>query len=209
MINIEKNTPSIYTRESRDFQFYCKLLEVVVNSSKYNIDNITNVYNPLLCNDRVLDLLKSCLNFNSNIDYTDSDLRIILNGFANMIKYKGTRRGIAAAISIVLKLYNYKADYYINIINKNDLNPYTIKIGTSKTINKNYLYDLLEYVKPVGYDIEIYMTTTSAFTSQILYSVEIEEDSASASAVSSIGSLSDSNSKANINRSQVMKLGDE
>lgn len=178
MLDIEKMVPYIYLKESRDFQLYSRLLELVINSVKYDIDSITNIYNPQLCNDRMLDLLCSIYNFKNRNKYTDEDLRIILAGFPYLIKYKGTQKGIEYAIALVLKAQNLENEYFVNIIRKNDdtTKEYTIQIGTLENINETYLLDLLDYVKPVGFKTEILQITKEMYQSDIRTTITYEED---------------------------------
>lgn len=171
MIDLTKQVPNVYVDESRDFQLYLRLLNVIIGGTKFSIDSIVDIFDPKICNNRVLDLLCTTFNFNPKIKFTDEELRIILAGFGSLIKNKGTRKGIEQAISLVLKTQNIVTDYDVAIINQNvsiesEMN-YYIQITIPKEINRLYLYELLEYVKPVGYTISVYLISRSTVENSI------------------------------------------
>ena len=183
MIDLTKQVPNVYVDESRDFQLYLRLLNVIIGGTKFTIDNIVDIYDPKVCNNRVLNLLCTTFNFNPKIKFTDEDLRIILAGFGSLIKNKGTRKGIEQAISLVLKTQNISSNYDVIVVNKDvlidpELN-YYIQITIPIEINQLYLYELLEYVKPVGYTINVYLITKieteSAITTIDDYELRINE----------------------------------
>ena len=85
MIHIEKLVPEIY-KESRDFRVFLKLLDIIINSSKYDIDNWTILYDPLLCPDRFLPLLADIIGYRYDNDLSVTENRIIMHEFNSMIK---------------------------------------------------------------------------------------------------------------------------
>lgn len=160
-IDLNNNVPDIYPNESRDFQLYLRLLNVIIGGTKFDIDHIVDIFDPKICNNRVLDLLCTTFNFNPKIKFTDQDLRLILSGFGGLIRNKGTRKGIEQAISLVMKTQNITTPYYIDIINKdperaNSSINYYIELQIDQVVNRSYLLELLEYVKPVGYTVDIF-----------------------------------------------------
>lgn len=160
MIDLINNVPDIYVDESRDFQLYLRLLNIIIGGTKFDIDHIVDIFDPKICNNRVLDLLCTTFNFRPKIRFTDQDLRLILSGFGGLIRNKGTRKGIEQAISLVMKTQNITTKYYIDIVNKDperssNIN-YYIELQIDQIVNRSYLSELLEYVKPVGYTVDIF-----------------------------------------------------
>ena len=88
MINIEKLLPDIYYKESRDFKLFSKLLEIVVNSSDLNIKNMVNILNPELTKDSFLDILATALNYKPKNNFSNDELRIILNNYLYLIRHR-------------------------------------------------------------------------------------------------------------------------
>ena len=185
MINNRYNVPEIYAAKSRDFQVYLRLLDVIVNSTKYDTDKLSDLFDPKVCNDRVLDMLCTTLNFRPKIKFPDDDLRIILSGFGGLIRNKGTAVGLRQAISLVMKTQELNVPYVVMIKNKEyryegneealsgsekvDVDmarakvDYLINLELDEEINRTYLNELLEYVKPIGYTVDVYSASRSTF----------------------------------------------
>lgn len=158
---LQENVPDIYVEQSRDFQLFCNLFDVVNGGVKFDIDSIRDVSDTELCSDRLLEFLKVKLGFLSNKHISTTALRIILKGFPYLIKNKGSRLGIQQAIILFLKTQGIEGA--VTVIPQNRVtNDYDDLIDTykvdvsikSQLLDITILEELLKYVLPAGYDIE-------------------------------------------------------
>ncbi len=148
MIRLQNNTPYIYCQESRDFQLFCRLYDAVNNGVKFDIDSIININDPDLISDRIINLLCTKVGFFPKHNYNTNLLRGIIKIFPEIMKYKGSSRGIELAILTILKYEDTKGVYEIFIDNDNG----EINIYTSIDLqNKLALDDILSYIIPIGY----------------------------------------------------------
>lgn len=195
MLDIEQLTPPVYSKNSRDFQFFSKLLQTAVNSVKYNADNLQNMYDPFKCNDRMLDLLCSIYNYQPKNNPTDQDLRVILTNYTRLMKNKGNRLGIEQAVAMALKLQHINREYSVVIkrmvnsggadvdtaYNENGQlqydqnNSFIITIGINNAFEMKYLKEFLDLVKPVGYLYNAKQVEMTSQSSRIGGTFEIVE----------------------------------
>ena len=176
IFRLEQNVPDIYIKESRDFQMLCNLFDIMHSSTKFDIDTMTNILDPTLCNESVLPFLQSKLGFFTKRDFTTQELRHVLSSFKRLVKDKGSRIGIREAIEIYLKLICSLGSYRITVTNSKQLeqtanlqsfnqtsvekvynkldNVYLIEIQLETSIkNLTVLREMLKYVLPTGYDV--------------------------------------------------------
>lgn len=163
MLDIEKLVPEAYIKDSRDFQLFCKLLGSVVNSSKYDCDSMLNVLNPSKCNNRFLKLLSTYVNYRAKNNPTDEDLRVILESYPYLIRYRGCEQGIKKAICLALKLSNIKDTDYILNISKDKI----IQVSINEFFNIRYMKEFIELVKPVGYYVDMAVTNNESFSTTV------------------------------------------
>ena len=152
-ISTVKLTPSIYSKESRDYQLISRIYDSVFNYSKMGADGVINV--PLSKNfdDRFLDLLAKTLGFESKHDYNTNNLVALVNSFKKIMKNKGTIKAIEDTISMLLKSQNINKRFILETETK----PYTIKIYVPEELQDIVLLeDVLSYILPVGFVYEIY-----------------------------------------------------
>lgn len=210
MLDCINFVPHIYTKESRDMQFFLKLLELVVNSSKLNADSITNAYTPTKCPNRLLGLLATLYNYNSLYDITDSDLRIILDNYNFLTKYKGTRKGIEQAISIVVRLTGELATSFAYDILKYDEQGkpvYIIRVSIDGEYSRRYLQELMNVVMPVGFLLESYKASISSMNTRLEFQHSATYSQADASSVSKVSRIPQSGDTPTvIYRSEVIKV---
>lgn len=164
MFRLQDNVPQIYVEESRDFQLFCRLYDCINNGVKYDIDSMITLLDPMLCNDRVLDLLATKVGFFHNSYIESNILRYIISAFPYILKYKGSKKGIKEAVCTILRA---EGQFEIPQIDINN-NTYNIKIELSKTNieNKKALDEILRYILPIGYTYSIGSYTTSEPTDE-------------------------------------------
>lgn len=157
MLEVESFVPNIYVKKSRDFQMYCKVLEIISNSAKHNADTITDIYNPLICNNRVLSLLSTLCNYNSKRDISDEDLRLILTAYPLLIKNKGTQKGIELAAALTVKLSGKPITYhcdYVRSTEDSSNETHKVRVTMSDTYDERYLEEFMNLVMPAGFTLE-------------------------------------------------------
>lgn len=148
MFRLQDNTPEVYVNNSRDFQLFCRLYDVINNGVRFDANTITDILNPMLINDRMLDLLCTKIGFFTRENIPNDVLRVILSSFPYAIKYKGSKTGILYAVCAILKM---EGTFEVPEIIIND-ETYEVQIYTSVDIkNKKALSEYLKYILPVGY----------------------------------------------------------
>ena len=152
MFRLQDSVPEIYTKESRDFQLFLRLYDYVNSGVRYSAKSIDNLLDPFKCNSRAVSLLCTRVGFFPKSEYNTYALRHIINVFSEMLKYKGSKKGIEIALNAILRAEKNNSDYWVSI---NKLKN-TILILTKKAIqNQTLLEDVLSYIIPTGYTLEI------------------------------------------------------
>ena len=149
MLRLQENTPSVYTDESRDFQLFCRLYDSVINSTKFDIDTIINILDPMFVNDKLLDLMCTKVGFFPRHELNSNTLRYILKVFPYLIKRKGSKKGIEGAVKCMFNIeHTLDATLYVTIDKQNC----EVILRSDKDIkDKIALNELLRYLIPVGY----------------------------------------------------------
>lgn len=154
IIRIANLLPEIYNSESRDFQLFTHILDLVQNSIKFDIDHIIKIINTEEISSEYLDNLKTKVGFFTSNIYTADELRFVLSAFPWLMKYKGSKQGIILCVNTFLKARGVHGTPLVEINNYPD---YTIKIGISTSrVDTTLLEDILSYIVPSGYLYEIY-----------------------------------------------------
>ena len=151
MFRIENNVPSVYINESRDFQLFCRLYTCIISGVRFDVQTMINLFDPFLVNDRMLELLCTRVGFFHKKDYDSKSLRYITSAFPYLVKYKGSKWGISAAISLVFKILNINSQFVVQIDNNNHI----IHIYSDEYFYFENLNELLEYVIPIGYTYDV------------------------------------------------------
>lgn len=173
IFRLQENVPDVYVRKSRDFQLLCNAFDAIVNAVKFDIDSIPNTADTRLCPDSLLPLLQNKLGFFTNKQFTANELRTVLQAFKYVVRDKGSRIGIQAAIQVFLKLADASNKSRINIIDNyqgldgviSDTvrgNTYIVEVAIEgRQIDTTLLTELLRYVLPAGYNL-VYSFYTAA-----------------------------------------------
>ena len=157
LIRTKHNVPQPYVAESRDFQLLTRVLDLVQNSVKFDIDSIVNIIDTRLISSSYLERLKSKLGFFTSKVYDDRTLRIVLSAFPHIIKYKGSEEGVKRCVNTYLNVSGISGGSRVDIYNKSGQYDHLVRIGISGGVqNIQILKDLLSYVLPSGYMLEIY-----------------------------------------------------
>lgn len=166
IIRFENNVPDNYLVGSRDYQALLRLFTFGISSIKFDVDNIRYVNDASHINSRLLNLLKLKVGFFTKEEFKDQYIREVLKVFSLIVKKKGTRQAIYDAINLYFRACRYNGDYVVEINNKDDIQPYMIRIGVTKESNDILLLEeILKYILPTGYLYEVFKYSTAKYKS--------------------------------------------
>ena len=167
MFRVENNVPEVYPAESRDFQLFSRLYDLVFQASRCSIDSMSQISSTSNCNERLLPLLGTKVGFFSNQIISDKTYRHVLSAFPYIIKYKGSRRGIEYIINVFEKIANTS----ISIVSSTDAD-LTIQFDRYNT-DLELLEELIEYVRPTGFMINYITTSSVSYESDFKHSDKV------------------------------------
>lgn len=155
---IRDNVPDVYVKKSRDFQLLCDLFDIVNNGVKFDIDSIMDLSDTTLTREAMLPYLQGKLGFKTSKALPQDKLRTLLKCFPSIVKKKGSRKGIEAAICLFLNAMHTDSTYDIHVFNNDRQDVYgnyivIVSINDNLLKNLNILDDLLTYVLPAGYKV--------------------------------------------------------
>lgn len=161
MIDTLKITPSIYSKESRDYQLIGRLYNAVFNYAKMSIDGMNNFPLSKDSDKRFLDLVAKTIGFESKHSYNTENLYALCSSFKKIVSHKGTKKAIEELLSVLLNSQNidklFKVDVYTNK-NTGKFKPYSIVIYVPTELNDIImLEDMMSYILPAGFVYEIYV----------------------------------------------------
>lgn len=147
-----KNYLPEVVRSSRDVQAFCKILDLLINSYKTNLDYYTSLIDFQGCPNELLPYLASYVGYKYDYTLSYDTNRLIISQYPNMIKNRGSEVGIALATALsvntlgeidqVEALSTFKFDYRRN---ENKIYVYVFF-----PVEMKKLYDLIEVVRPAG-----------------------------------------------------------
>ena len=161
MIDTLKITPSIYSKESRDYQLIGRLYNAVFNYAKMSIDGMNNFPLSKDSDKRFLDLVAKTIGFESKHSYNTENLYALCSSFKKIVSHKGTKKAIEELLSVLLNSQNinklFKVDVYTNK-NTGKFKPYSIVIYVPTELKDIImLEDMMSYILPAGFVYEIYV----------------------------------------------------
>lgn len=177
MIKTQNLTPEIYYKQSRDFQFFGRVYDIIFNYCKTNADLMENFPINPFTDSKLIDLLARTLGFYTKSNYRNDDLNAICNTFISLIKDKGSLRAIDRLVRIILNVEGIKRSYYVGEPEMiMDPQTHTPKLKLPLTIPINIpdvvtnpeiklLEDVLDYILPIGVCYNI--TATQIFNEEV------------------------------------------
>ena len=157
MIRTQDLTPSIYYKESRDFQLFGRLYDIVFNYVKTNVDLMENFPINAHTDSKLIELLARTLGFNNKLNYRNDDLNAICNVFISLMRDKGSLRSIKSLVRTILNVSDINRNHLVSM---NTASKYPlIEIHVPDVVSNSeikLLEDVLEYILPIGvcYDIK-------------------------------------------------------
>ena len=165
LFKLEENVPDVYVEMSRDFQLLCRVYDIFVNSNIITQSKIRQQINIDQIDDKLLKLLAGRLGFSSDNYIPTEVMRSILLQFPFMIKNKGTKVGIEQAIKSVIKQTSKVNSVYVSDITiATGEIKVTVESDDASAVDMSYLSNVLKYVVPVGYTVNVAVSQTSANT---------------------------------------------
>lgn len=165
VLNSRQFIPEVYSRE-RDMQVFTTLIDILLTTSKYDIDAIYRLYDASVCPEQFLPELANTLNYKYDNANTITSNRKILSIFMTMMRYKGSEIGLLMATALCLTSLD------LSVKNLEAANVDTDYINALSSLAIRYDYEnaeiqidypniytqvryLLDYVRPVGMTLDI------------------------------------------------------
>lgn len=146
MFRVENNVPDVYVNESRDFQLFSRLYDLVFQSARFSIDSIEQSSDTMRCNDALLPLIATKVGFFTDLKLTNKSDRKVLSAFPYIIRYKGSAYGIELVTNLFEQITNTK----VSIQKDSEDSSHLTIVFEDYTPNVDLLYSLLEYIRPTG-----------------------------------------------------------
>lgn len=176
MINTLKITPSIYSKESRDYQLIGRLYNAVFNYTKMSIEGVYNL--PLSPNSdvRFLDLVAKTIGFESKHNYNIENLFALCSSFKKIMWHKGTKEAIEELISVLINSQNIQKLFTVDVYTNNNpplFRPYSVVINVPAELKDIIMIeDVMSYILPAGFVYEIYAVDIGQSADESVFSVE-------------------------------------
>lgn len=148
MISNRNNVPPAYADKSRDYQVLLKLMDILINSIKSNIDNITNLLNPDTCANKLLPTLASYMEYDYDYEQSYDVNRCIMRYYPKLLKQKGNEIGIRMALLLSCNISGHLVTDLDRIVADYDYDSGTIYLYYPCYLLK--VRDLIEVVRPAG-----------------------------------------------------------
>lgn len=153
MIITNKRVPTVYAKESRDFQIIGSLFDLAFNNSKYSADLMTSLDDTLV-DAKLVNLSAKTVNLDISSEQVTNNTLAIINVFKTLIKWKGTKKAITLLLNILLNVNHI--DKQIKYTWDNTLKLVTINIPKDLVINYAVFEKICNYILPTGYQYQIY-----------------------------------------------------
>lgn len=146
-MKIQNMVPEVYYKDSRDFSYIGRILEVLINYLKTNTDLVNSNLNTIDSDD-LLNSLAYTLGFQPKHKYINKDLINICSNFSTLIRNKGNLNTILECIKILLNSQHIKG---VSMVIPNP-NTQELLIGIPyETKDRVLLEDLFDYLLPAGW----------------------------------------------------------
>lgn len=148
IFRLQNNVPDVYVNKSRDFQIFCRLVDLYFATTKNGADGVLKTLSATTCPDNLLQLLQSKVGYVSyDITVYTEQLRKILDVFPYLIKQKGTYAGIYKTVGLFLRINNINTKYQVDIINKSFVKITSVVPNWSTVFNKYYRKNNNKFIK--------------------------------------------------------------
>ena len=160
MIKSQNLVPNIYYNESRDFQLFGRIYDIIFNYAKTNIDLMENFPINNYTDSKLIELLARTLGFNNKLSYRNDDLNAICNVFITLMKNKGSLKSIESLVNTILNVSNINKKSKVTL---DETTSYPLVVINIPDVISNpeikLLEDVLDYILPIGVCYNIKTTT--------------------------------------------------
>lgn len=184
MIKTQLLTPEVYYKESRDFQFFGRLYDVLYNYLKTNIDLMQpqELYDTTETN--FIELQLNTLGFFPKRNYSLQELKFLCSVYSEIIKNKGSIRGIEILIKSVLRSLGETNKFSIDMDDTTSVPTIRIRIQNYLSSQQNTLIEeVLDYIMPIG--VDYYIQNVTLLDNYIPLNVKLSENVGLAKATAS------------------------
>lgn len=154
MIKTQYLTPEIYYKESRDFQFFGRMYDVIFNYVKTNVDLMENFPINQYTDSKLIELLARTLGFKNETDHRNDDLNAICNVFIKLMKQKGSLNAIKTLTKTILNVENISKSCEVTTEDRDgDRKVVSIQIQLPDMISNpeiKLMEEVLDYIMPIG-----------------------------------------------------------
>lgn len=177
-MKVENFVPQVYYRESRDFAFIGRLIELAINYSKTAADNVNVRIEPNVNMDNyLLQLLADTLGFKLKHNYNTKDLLYICTSLYTLYKKKGSMEAIQDAVQILVNSQQIpqKVIWKQNLVLDSTTKNLTLKIPASLT-DLVLIEDLFDYILPAGITYSFMRVSNEAYNAKDNLSETVSDD---------------------------------
>ena len=156
MIDVVRQLPYVYFAESRDFQVLARAYEVTYNYLKTNVDAMEHLTFDSAFDRSLLEMMALTIGFSTRHEYDQDDLMAVCSCFAELLRYKGSKKAIETAIMAVLNAQHIKGEVWVETEYKmlggisGDKSHLIIYIPRVSVDDIVLLEDIMDYVLPAG-----------------------------------------------------------
>lgn len=182
MIESKKLVPKHYAN-SRDYQVFLKLLDIVINACDFDTKHFTSLISPVQCKARLLPLLSNYVGYTYDYAETVKLNRLITKNWAALKRNRGSLTGISMAIALalngviddsvdsILELFNLD---FSSTVNKYDQEINKILLYLHYKGYASKMYDLIEAVRPAGVGLDVINSIPVSSTETVVLTDEYE-----------------------------------
>lgn len=178
MIKSQNLVPNIYYNESRDFQLFGRIYDIIFNYAKTNIDLMENFPINNYTDSKLIELLARTLGFNNKLSYRNDDLNAICNVFITLMRNKGSLKAIESLVNTILNVSNINKKSKVTL---DETTSYPLVVINIPDVISNpeikLLEDVLDYILPIGVCYNIKTTTLIDSDKGILFVNDVVQPS--------------------------------
>ena len=144
-------------RQSRDVQAICKVLDLLINDYKLNVDYWSSLVDMDTCPDRLLPLLASYLGYKYDYSESYSTNRLIMRHYPQMIRHRGSEIGMSLATALSVNALGEvdKVEALAMFRFRYVKGEHKLYIYIYFPSNLSKIRDLIEVVRPAGCGVQL------------------------------------------------------
>lgn len=173
MVKSQDLVPSIYYKESRDFQYFGRLFDIIFNYAKTNIDLLRGINYKK--NSNLIDLLMQTLGFYFVHDNKIDSLSQLSSIWINLIKNKGTEAAVTTLIKSILNHENIKTEIDVSYTGSDTSEGYNkLDIRFTRKVPDTDLFlieSALDYILPVTVIYELHKASVKKVSEPYIISM--------------------------------------